>query len=62
MADAPPPPQTCPWCPYTGSLKQVLMHMEAAHQWRWCDLVLYPPIAGGIYECATAPSSEEEVH
>jgi hypothetical protein len=37
---------TCPWCPYTGSLKRVLMHMESAHQWRWCDLALSPLIAG----------------
>jgi hypothetical protein len=43
-----PHQSTCPWCPYTGSLKQVLMHMESAHPWRWCDLVLYPPIAGGV--------------
>jgi hypothetical protein len=41
------PEQTCPWCPYTGTLKQVLMHMESSHHRRWCDLALYPPIAGG---------------
>jgi hypothetical protein len=42
------PEQACPWCTtYTGTLKQVLMHMESAHHRRWCDLVLYPPIAGG---------------
>jgi hypothetical protein len=38
---------TCPWCVYTGSLKQVMRHMESAHHRRWCDLVLYPPIGGG---------------
>jgi hypothetical protein len=37
---------TCPWCAYTGSLKQVLMHMESQHHQHWCDLGLYPPIAG----------------
>ena len=50
MAHEPLPPptaQTCPWCPYAGSLKQVRLHMETAHEWRWCDLALYPPIAGG---------------
>jgi hypothetical protein len=46
-----PAPQasTCPWCDYTDSLKKVLMHMESAHHRRWCDLVLYPPIAGERY-------------
>jgi hypothetical protein len=44
---AAPPPISCPWCPYTGSLKQVLLHMEAAHPQRWQDLALYPPIVGG---------------
>jgi hypothetical protein len=38
---------TCPWCPYTGTLKEVVRHMESAHSRRWCDLALYPPIAGG---------------
>jgi hypothetical protein len=38
---------TCPWCSYTESLKKVLMHIESAHHRRWCDLALYPPIAGG---------------
>ena len=50
MTHKPPqqPEQACPWCTtYTGTLKQVLMHMESAHYRRWCDLVLYPPIAGG---------------
>jgi hypothetical protein len=42
-----PSPPACPWCPYAGTLKQVLMHMESAHHRRWCDLALYPPIAGG---------------
>jgi hypothetical protein len=27
----------CPWCDYTGTLKQVVMHMESAHHRRWCD-------------------------
>jgi hypothetical protein len=40
---------TCPWCPYTASRKQVVRHMESAHYERWCDLALYPPIAGGVY-------------
>jgi hypothetical protein len=39
----------CPWCDYTGTLKQVVMHMESAHHRRWCDLVLYPPITGQRY-------------
>jgi hypothetical protein len=44
----PSPESTCPWCPETRpTLKQILMHMESAHRWRWCDLALYPPIAGG---------------
>jgi hypothetical protein len=31
----------CPWCPETRpTLKQLLMHMEAAHHRRWCDLAL----------------------
>jgi hypothetical protein len=42
------PPPRCPWCPYSGTLKQVLLHMEAAHRRRWRDLALYPPIAGGV--------------
>jgi hypothetical protein len=42
------PAHQCSWCPETRpTLKQVLMHMEAAHYHRWCDLALYPPIAGG---------------
>ena len=44
-----PEQRPCPWCPYTGSLKQVLMHMESAHYARWCDLAHYAPIAGGVY-------------
>jgi hypothetical protein len=40
----------CPWCPYTADrLKPVLLHMESAHYQQWCDLILYPPIAGGVY-------------
>jgi hypothetical protein len=27
-------------------LKKVLMHMESAHPWPWCDLALSPLIAG----------------
>jgi hypothetical protein len=42
---AEPPQPTCPWCPYTGILTQVLMHMESAQHRRWCDLALSPPIA-----------------
>jgi hypothetical protein len=42
-----PQPLPCPWCPYTGSFKQVLMHMESAHHQRWRDLALYAPISGG---------------
>jgi hypothetical protein len=42
-----PPAISCPWCHETRpTLKQVLMHMESAHHRQWCDLVLYPPIAG----------------
>jgi hypothetical protein len=37
------------WYPYTGNLKQVIHHMEAGHYQKWCDLVLYPQIAGGRY-------------
>jgi hypothetical protein len=52
MAQTPEPRQQpahqCPWCPYTDVLlKKVLNHMESAHHRRWCDLALYPPIAGG---------------
>ena len=37
----------CPWCHETHpALKQLLMHMESAHHRSWCDLALYPPIAG----------------
>jgi hypothetical protein len=50
-ADGPsitPPEIPCPWCPYTDVLrKKVIQHMESAHHRRWCDLALYPPIAGG---------------
>jgi len=43
-----PQEPTCPWCPETRpTLTQVLMHMESAHYRRWCDLALYPPVAGG---------------
>ena len=45
----PPPAHTCPWCPYTGTLKQVRTHMESVHHRQWCDLVLSPLIAGGVY-------------
>jgi hypothetical protein len=42
------PAYTCPWCPYTDALlKKIIQHMESAHHRRWCDLALYPPIAGG---------------
>jgi hypothetical protein len=42
------PAYTCLWCPYTDALlKEVIQHMESAHHRRWCDLALYPPIAGG---------------
>jgi hypothetical protein len=45
-----PEEPTFPWCSaYTGTLKLVLMHMESAHHRRWCDLVLSPPIAGGVH-------------
>jgi hypothetical protein len=43
----PPQDETCPWCPYTGSLEQVVQHMSFEHHGRWCDLALSPPIAGG---------------
>jgi hypothetical protein len=44
------PTYACPWCPYTADrLKPVLLHMESAHRQAWCDLILYPPIAGGVY-------------
>jgi hypothetical protein len=40
----------CPWCLYTADrLKPVLLHMESVHQKRWLELILYPPIAGGVY-------------
>jgi hypothetical protein len=39
----------CPWCPYTGNLKQAIRHMESGHYQKWCDLALYPPIAGERY-------------
>jgi hypothetical protein len=42
-----PHEHTCLWCPWSGSLKQVMRHMESAHHRRWCDLALYPPIVGG---------------
>ena len=32
------PAHQCPWCSFTDVLlKKVLMHMESAHQGRWCD-------------------------
>jgi hypothetical protein len=52
QAPEPPEPREipCPWCDETcPALKQVLMHMESAHPRRWCDLALYPPIAGGVH-------------
>jgi hypothetical protein len=57
--DTPQAPPHCPWCPYIGTLKQVLRHMEAAHRRRWCDLARCPPLAGGMYQrghqrCAVA--------
>jgi hypothetical protein len=40
----------CPRCVFTADrLKPVLLHMEAAHPQAWCDLILYPPISGGVY-------------
>jgi hypothetical protein len=45
-----PDESTCPWCPYTGRLKQVLRHMESAHPKQWRDVALYPPIAGAPAE------------
>ena len=42
-----PPATTCPWCAYTGSFKQVLLHMESSHHARWRDLALYALISGG---------------
>lgn len=45
-----PPAIACPWCPYTADMRtNVLMHMESAHHHRWCDLALYPPIAGEVH-------------
>jgi hypothetical protein len=45
---SPPAAHRCPRCPYTDTtLKKVLHHMESAHYHCWCDLALYPPIAGG---------------
>ena len=47
---AAPRVHACPWCAYTDVvLKKVMRHMESAHHQRWCDLALYPPIAGGVY-------------
>jgi hypothetical protein len=41
------PAHQCSWCPYTDALlKKVLNHMESGHHRCWCDLALYPPIAG----------------
>jgi hypothetical protein len=40
---------TCLWCPYTGTLKQVVRYMESAHHRRWCDLALYARIAGELH-------------
>jgi hypothetical protein len=48
-ATPPPGDHLCPWCPYAGTLKQVLMHMESRHYQRWCDLALFPLVAGGVY-------------
>jgi hypothetical protein len=42
-----PNEHTCLWCPYTGSMKQVMRHTESAHHRRWCDLALYLPIGAG---------------
>jgi hypothetical protein len=45
-----PSQHTCPWCAYAVErLKMVLLHMESQHQQQWLNLVLYPPIAGGVY-------------
>jgi hypothetical protein len=52
MAHEPPlpPAPTCPWCSYMAEiLKSVLLHMESWHAHAWLDVILYPPIAGGIY-------------
>jgi hypothetical protein len=46
---APPDEPRCPWCPYTASLKQVIAHMESRHHQRWCELILHPPLAEGVY-------------
>ena len=51
MSQTPAEPRAirCPWCPYTAvGLTQILRHMEAQHRPRWCDLALYPPIAGKV--------------
>jgi hypothetical protein len=48
------PEYACPWCTYTDALlKKVLNHMESAHHGRWCDLALYPPIAGAPVEASS---------
>ena len=48
MSESPKP--TCPWCGFTADrLKPVLLHMESVHPQQWCDLILYPPISGGVY-------------
>jgi hypothetical protein len=39
----------CPWCPYTGSLKHVLLHMESQLHPRWYGVELSPPIVGGVF-------------
>jgi hypothetical protein len=45
----PPPEATCPWCAYVGSLKRAMEHMQFEHHRQWCDLALFPPIAGGVW-------------
>jgi hypothetical protein len=46
----PAAPVQCPWCAYTADvLKKVMQHMKDQHHTRWCDIALYPPIAGGVY-------------
>jgi hypothetical protein len=52
MAQEPPQPPayTCPWCDETADLpKKVMQHMESRHYQQWCNLALYPPIAGGVH-------------
>jgi hypothetical protein len=45
-ATPPPGDHLCPWCPYTGSLAQVVNHMAAAHHRAWEDLALSPRVMG----------------